>query len=138
MQARSALEGSIVALACGRATPDGLAQVSKAIGDMRAAIAKGRSPMDEDREFHLAIAAMTGNSVMERLVRELFDERHSPISVQLSVRSESVRTWMDAVREHEVILRALESRDVLAAQTAMRSHLQSSLDRWLAARKEWS
>ena len=138
MQARSALEGSIVALACGRVSAEGLASVGKAIDAMRAAIAGNRSPLEEDRAFHLAIAAMTGNSVMERLVRELFDERHSPISSRLSVRSESSQTWKDALREHEVILRALESRDVLAAQTAMRSHLQASQDRWVTARHEWS
>lgn len=138
MQARSALEGSIVALACGRISPEGLAGVAKAMEAMRTAIAENRSPLEEDRAFHLAIAAMTGNSVMERLVRELFDERHSPISSRLSVRSENSQTWKDALREHEVILRALESRDVLAAQTAMRSHLQASQDRWVASRQEWS
>lgn len=138
MQARSALEGSVVALACGLATPDGIAAVSAALQEMRGAIAKKRSPLTEDRQFHLAIAAMTGNSVMERLVRELFDERHSPISSRLSVRSENRETWIEALREHETILRALERRDVLGAQTAMRSHLQASQDRWVAARREWS
>ena len=105
---------------------------------MRAAIAEIRWPLDVDRAFHLAIAAMTGNSVMVRLVRDLFDERHSPISSQLSARSESTQTWMQALREHEAILRALESRDVLSAQTAMRSHLQASQERWVASRREWS
>ena len=138
MQARSALEGSIVALACGCVTPEGIAKVSKALKEMRAAIADNRSPLDEDRAFHLAIAAMTGNSVMGRLVRELFDERHSPISSQLSARSESTQTWMQAQHEHEAILRALENRDVLSAQTAMRSHLQASQERWVASRREWS
>lgn len=136
MQARSALEGSIVALACGRVTPDSLANVANALKEMRAAIVENRSPLEEDRAFHLAIAAMTGNSVIERLVRELFDERHSPISSQLSVRSESSQTWMQALHEHETILRALENRDVLAAQTAMRSHLQASQERWVASRLE--
>jgi len=138
MQARSALEGSVVALACGLSTPEGIATVSKALEEMRAAIEEKRSPLKEDRAFHLAIAAMTGNSVMERLVRELFDERHSPIASQLRVRSESSETWLEALREHEAILRALESRDVIAAQTTMRSHLQASQDRWVASRREWS
>jgi len=138
MQTRSALEGCIVSLACALATPEGFAQVAKATDDMRAAIAGNRSPLEDDRAFHLAIAALTGNSVMRRLVGELFDERHSPISSQLSVRSESMQTWNEALREHEAILRALESRDVLAAQTAMRWHLQASQDRWVASRREWS
>ncbi|MDM0116367.1 FCD domain-containing protein [Variovorax sp. J22R133] len=139
MQARSAFEGSVVALACGMSTPEGIATVSNALGEMRAAIEGNRPPLKENRAFHLAIAAMTGNSVMERLVRELFDERHrSPLSSQLRVRSESTETWMEALREHEAILRAIESRDVIAAQTAMRSHLQASQDRWVASRREWT
>jgi GntR family transcriptional repressor for pyruvate dehydrogenase complex len=77
--------------------------------------------------------------VLERLVRELFDERHSPISSQLRVRSESDQTWSEALHEHETILRALESRDVLNAQTAMRAHLNASQNRWVeSSRREWS
>lgn len=138
MRARSVLEGSIISIACALVTSEGLAALLTTMSDMRAAIAENRSPLDEDRAFHVAIAAMTGNSVLERLVGELFDERHSPISSQLSVRSESSETWLEALREHEVIARALENRDVLAAQTAMRAHLQASQDRWVASKKEWS
>lgn len=138
MQARSALEGSIVAMACARVTPAGMAHVAKTLHAMRSAIEEGLSPLEDDRAFHLAIAAMSDNSVMERLVRELFDERHSPISSQLSVRSESKETWMQALQEHEAIMRALENKDVLGAQTAMRSHLQASQDRWVASKREWS
>jgi GntR family transcriptional regulator, transcriptional repressor for pyruvate dehydrogenase complex len=138
LQARSALEGSVVALACGVATPAGIAAVAKALEEMRAAIAEGRSPLKGDRAFHRAIAALTGNSVMERLVMELFDSRHSAIASQLRERSDTPETWVEALREHEAILRALESRDVLGAQTAMRSHLQASQDRWVASRREWS
>jgi len=139
MQARSALEGVVVTLACARVTPENLAALRGALDDMRAAIVQNRSPLGHDREFHLLIAAMSGNSVLERLVRELFDERHSPISSQLRVRSESDQTWSKALQEHEAILRALESRDVLNAQTAMRAHLGASQNRWMESnRQEWS
>lgn len=139
MQARSALEGSVVMLVCALVTSDALAPLRRAVQEMRVAIAQNRPPLIHDRQFHLLIAAMTGNSVLERLVGELFDERHSPISSQLSVRSESSQTWTEALHEHEAILRALESRDVLDAQTAMRSHLKASQDRWVgSSRREWS
>jgi GntR family transcriptional regulator, transcriptional repressor for pyruvate dehydrogenase complex len=138
LQTRSALEGSIAALACGVATPAGIATVAKALEEMRAAIAEGRSPLKGDRAFHMAIAALTGNSVMQRLVMELFDSRHSPLASHLRERSDNTETWTVALQEHEAILRALESRDVLAAQTAMRAHLQASQDRWVALRREWS
>jgi GntR family transcriptional repressor for pyruvate dehydrogenase complex len=135
MQARAALEGTVIMLACARVTPEALEALRHALDEMRSAIVQHRSPLLHDREFHLLIAAMTGNSVLERLVRELFDERHSPISSQLRVRSESSQTWNEALHEHEAILRALENRDVLNAETAMRAHLYASQNRWVASNR---
>lgn len=139
MQARAAIEGTVVQLACARATPAALASLRHILDNMLAAMAQNRSPLLHDREFHQAIAAMSGNTVLERLVGELFDERHSPIASRLSAHSESNQTWANALQEHEVILRALENRDVLAAQTAVRMHLQASEQRWVENnRREWS
>lgn len=139
MQARSAVEGVVVSLACARVTGETLAALRRSLDDMHSAIVHNRSPLNHDREFHLLIAAMTGNSVLERLVRELFDERHSPISSQLRARSESAQTWNEALHEHEAILVALENRDVLNAQTAMRAHLNASQNRWVESnRREWA
>lgn len=131
MQARSALEGSAIVLACARMTPEGLASLQENLVAMRQAIAEGRDPLAVDRQFHLMLAGMTGNSVMLRLITELFDERHSPIASRLTVRAENTQTWTAALREHEAIVAALESRDALAAQTAMRYHLAESQRRWL-------
>ncbi|MGU7840084.1 FadR/GntR family transcriptional regulator [Burkholderia sp. AW33-5] len=131
MSARAALEGSVVELACAHATPERLAPVRRAVEAMRSAIAEGRSPLAHDREFHVAIAAMTGNSVLVRLVGELFDGRHSPISSRVSARTENRQTWAKAFDEHESILHALENGEVLMAQAAMRTHLYASQRRWL-------
>jgi GntR family transcriptional repressor for pyruvate dehydrogenase complex len=130
MQARLLLEGGLVSQACARVTPDGLAVVREALGAMREAVASGRSALDADRRFHLAIAAMAGNSVLERLVGELFTERYSPMSLLLSAHADTGQTWQEALREHERILRALEQRDALAAETAMRAHLMAGHERW--------
>lgn len=131
MQARAALEGAVVALACARATPDGIARLREALSRMQAEIIEGRSPVDHDRQFHLTLAQMSGNSVLARLVGDLFDERHSPISSQLRERFDSLQTWRAAVEEHEAIVQAIEAADPLAAQTAMRHHLKTSTDRWI-------
>lgn len=139
MQARAALEGAVVVQACARVTTEGLATLRQTIADMQAAMAEGRHPLAADRSFHAAIAAMTGNSVLERLVRELFDERHSPLSTQLIAHSETAQTWVYAVKEHEAILQALEARDPLVAQTCMRAHLTASQERWVGNnQREWS
>ena len=131
MQARAALEGSVVVLACAHVDDEALARLAGLLKDMRGEVVRRRTPIEPDRLFHLAIAQMTGNSVLVRLVGELFDERHSPISAKLRSRYETARTWNMALKEHEAILRALESRDPLAAESAMRSHLKMSEQRWV-------
>lgn len=131
MQARAALEGAVVVLACARITPQALERLRGIVDDMRTEVTRRRSPVEPDRLFHLTVAEMTGNSVMVRLVGEMFDERHSPISTKLRSRYENARTWNMALKEHEAILRALEARDPLAAESAMRHHLKMSEERWV-------
>ncbi|MGO4527230.1 FadR/GntR family transcriptional regulator [Microvirga sp. 2MCAF35] len=131
MQARGAIEGNVAALACARMTPEGLASLQATIEGMRADIADGRDPLEQDRQFHLAIANLSGNSVLMRIVRELFDERHSPISAQMRIRFDSREGWHTALVEHEAIYAAFEAADPLLAQAAMRMHLDASKRRWL-------
>ena len=131
MQARAAIEGAMVVLACARVTDDALVHLRGIVAGMRAEIAARRNPLDRDRQFHLSIAELSGNSILVRLISDLFDERHSPISAKLSSRYESMRTWGLALKEHEAVLLALEARDPLAAQAAIRTHLKASEDRWI-------
>ncbi len=132
MQARATLESSVVVLACARIEPDGLTVLRKSIEEMHAEVERGRRPLDQDRSFHVTIAASSGNSVLTRLVAELFDERHSPISEKMQARFESPATWAAAVTEHKAILAALELRDPMLAQASMQVHLEASKRRWLA------
>ena len=132
MQARAALEGAVVTLAAARVTPAGLARVGDSLAAMKREHARGLTPVGADRRFHLGIAEMTGNTVLVRMVGELFDGRHGPLSSRMSGRSETVQTWTTALVEHERIFRALESRDPQAAAAAMCSHLLASEERWLA------
>lgn len=131
MEARSIIEGEVVVLACARITDERLAKLRKLLKGMEAEIDRRRARVDLDREFHLTLAEVTGNAVLSRLVGELFDERHSPISAKISSRFESTRTWRVALKEHEAILKAIEARDPIAAQAAMRAHLQASAQRWV-------
>ena len=133
MQARSAFEGSVVMLACAHMTDPALQRLRDIVKAMRTEIQGRRSPLEFDRQFHLAIAETSGNLVMLRIVGELFDGRHSPISAKLSSRYENTRTWNLALKEHEAILHALEVRDPLAAQAAVHTHLKASEERWVGS-----
>jgi DNA-binding FadR family transcriptional regulator len=87
--------------------------------------------MELDRQFHLLLAEQAGNSVVVRIIRDLFDERHSPLTSQIRTRFENNDTWVLALAEHEIIYAALEARDPLQAQAAMRTHLEQSKQRWM-------
>ncbi|MEP7295591.1 MAG: FadR/GntR family transcriptional regulator [Burkholderiales bacterium] len=131
MEARSIIEGEVVVLACARITEESLARLRELLKSMEAGIERRNARVDLDRQFHLTLVEMTGNAVMARMVGELFDERHSPISAKISSRFESTRTWKAALKEHEEILKVVEARDPIAAQAAMRAHLKASALRWV-------
>lgn len=131
MQARAALEGTTILLAASRINADALEVLRSTLDDMRNEIEAGRKPLDQDRQFHIIIAEQSDNSVLARLVADLFDERHSPMSAQFRVKFEDKDTWNFALQEHEAILAALEAKDPLLAQSAMHSHLDSSRRRWV-------
>ncbi|MFQ0815265.1 GntR family transcriptional regulator [Brucella anthropi] len=131
MQAREMVEGSVVVTACARMTPERLAELRATIDAMKLNVDAGRKAMELDRQFHLLIAEQSGNSVLVRIVRDLFDERHSPLTSHIRTRFETNDTWALALAEHEAIYAALEARDPLQAQAAMRTHLDRSKQRWM-------
>ncbi|MET3614807.1 GntR family transcriptional repressor for pyruvate dehydrogenase complex [Rhizobium aquaticum] len=131
MQARSMVEGSAIILAAGRMTDTAFAALKDILHDMAHAVAVGRDPLAEDKAFHLLIAHQTGNSVIAKIVADLFEERHGPLAARLQHRSATSGTWSEALQEHQAILDALSQRDPLQAQAAMCRHLEASRRRWL-------
>lgn len=131
MEARSVIEGEVVVFACARVNDERIARLRELMKTMEAEIGHRALRVELDRQFHLMLAEISGNAVLSRLVGELFDERHSPISAKISSRFESARTWKAALQEHQAILDALEARDPIAAQAAMRAHLKASAQRWI-------
>lgn len=131
MQARAVIEGTAVLMAVSRMTSQTIDFLHETQDLMAQEIAAGRSPLAYDRQFHLSIAAESGNSVLERIITELFDERHNPIAEKLQDRFDTSDTWRLALLEHQAILGALESRDPLQAQAEMRIHIEASRRRWI-------
>jgi len=131
MQARTLIEGSIAVLACANLTDAGLERLRGLVERMRDVVRDGRSPVEFDRHFHVCLAELSGNTVLVRLVTELFDGRHAPLTQRIRSRSENETAWATAIVEHDAIVTALAARDPLDAQTAMRSHLKASGLRWM-------
>jgi GntR family transcriptional repressor for pyruvate dehydrogenase complex len=131
MQARAIIEGETVVMACMNATKADYRYLQATIDSMRAAVANGTSAVEADRKFHYRLAKIGGNTALLKIITALFDERHSPISSHMTEHAESVKTWTAAITEHTAILDALQCKDVVTAQTAMRHHLKTSEKRWI-------
>ncbi|PRX32836.1 GntR family transcriptional regulator [Paraburkholderia sp. BL18I3N2] len=131
MQARAAIEGTVIVLAAGKFSAAALDKLRRTVDRMKRLAVEGKSPIDADRQFHMLIAETAGNSVLTRFVAEMFDSRHDPIAAAIRGHAESTETWSAAVGEHEEILKALQAADPLAAQAAMRTHLKASEERWI-------
>ena len=130
MLARSLIEGDIAARAATKMRNADIKELERIVKAMSPSPTDQESCLPSDRAFHLYIAEKAGNSVLVRFVAELFDARHTPLSVQFGKHFENARTWMLAVAEHHEIVKAFASRDSLAAKRAMERHLHNACNRW--------
>jgi DNA-binding FadR family transcriptional regulator len=140
MELRLGVEIESAGLAAERATKTQMRGILQALDAIEAASAAGRSAVDEDLEFHRAIAQATGNPEFPRFLQ--FIGRHLIPRRTVSGLTERMggsRAYLALIQEeHRRICQAIESRDARAAREAMRRHLTRSLERYrqLAAEKK--
>lgn len=124
--ARIAIEGETAATAARRMRAADVRELERTLKMMDPKLSGQGSYLPGDRAFHLYIAEKAGNSVLVRIVAELFDARHSPLSLQFGKHFENTTTWRQAIDEHKVIIKALASRNPEPAKQAMQWHLRRS------------
>jgi DNA-binding GntR family transcriptional regulator len=119
MRAREVIECEAIALAVGKITD---AEIEALEADIRA-LGEGEHSETEhwhfDDRFHLLIANASGNVVFPRLVEEL------RVNARLFRLHSPLHRHSENHDEHGEIVRALRTRDVDKARTAMREHLRS-------------
>lgn len=132
IEARALFEGEAAALAA-------TAIEAGKIDELRALLVKmeragdSSSAFDVDKRFHIAIAAATGNSLVQTVIEMLWTIREqSPLCVHMfaQARREGVTP---RVAEHQAIVDAIAAGDPQAARDAMRSHLRRVTDDLLKA-----
>ena len=132
IRARQLIEAELAALAAVRMQANQIGRLGDALALMRRAVALGQLPTAADRQFHLCIAQAADNSVLLRLVTELFDERHTPLFRQLGHHFETAQSWAHALDEHQAVFDAIAAGSATRARRAMRTHLVNSHDRYTA------
>jgi DNA-binding GntR family transcriptional regulator len=121
LEARSAVEPNIAALAADRADAAQVKHMKKLLAESRKLVDQRhrREFMALDRAFHQAVAEAAGNRILVDAQRPLHER---------SARIWGVRVWgPDGLRltqrEHEAVLEAIAHRDPVAARAAMQRHL---------------
>ena len=132
IRARQLIESELAAYAATHMKKAQVAGLREAIALMESEAAAGHLPSRGDRLFHTRIAEACDNSVLLRVVGELFDERHNPLSKQLGNHFETERSWAAAIAEHRAVVEAIARQSARAARAAMARHLARSHDRFTA------
>jgi len=128
-EARSLFESEAAALAAQRISDETLAQLGALIETM-----SSNDPNDEeasqeaDREFHLAIAAASGNTAVQYIIQTLWKMRTElPAIKEVHAAVCHDEDATDRGSEHAEILTALRNREPEAARHAMQQHFRRLL-----------
>ena len=120
-EARSTLEGDLLALGAPRATPE-------AIEHLEHMVREGHRLLDDplafrvlDLEFHETLIGLAGNPFLERMAKSLYH-----IGAEFRrIASETPGVLAKSAKEHEAIVKAIKQHDAAKAASAMRTHLAS-------------
>ncbi len=120
-EVRELLELQTAALAVERATTEDIAAMESAVNRMADALKAGRTSIDEDIEFHLALAGAADNQVLSQILEMLCDKLRPAIELLFQVSGRPERS----VAEHRAILAAIKEGEPAKSQELMRVHLLS-------------
>lgn len=129
LQARQLLESEVAAFAAMQATKTDILQMRDAIEAQRDCIARGVTDEAEDQRFHALLAQASQNSVLVKLVDDLWQIRQRSSmweGIHQHVVDKSYhQIWL---QDHQTILQAVLRRDPKAAKQAMWQHLENVKD----------
>lgn len=120
MEFRRALEPDIAAAAAARADSGDLARMEAILARAREKVASGVPAVDEDAQFHHALAVATGNVVFMRVVARSLDLVQGVRGAALQTPERNRQSW----QAHEAIFQAVRAHDSGGARQAMLDHLK--------------
>lgn len=126
METRLLLEVAIVRLAAKRArsSPERLEEVRAGVEALERAAHAERPPLVLDREFHRAVARLTGNEYLLGLVEPMWETMGEVLAGTLPERWSAEHTRRTAA-EHRAVYEALLAGDAELAAFAMERHLRA-------------
>jgi len=126
-EARTVIEPGAARLAAGQRLEEPLARMRAAVAAQRRSLRNVQRSFEANREFHLALAAASGNEFLAQFAERLWVARIGETIYERQVETQE-RMLLD-VREHEQILEAIEAGDARRAESLTRRHLADAMKR---------
>lgn len=132
LEVRIPLEAAAAALAAERRTASQLSRIESAHIQMRKDVETGHITTESDLSFHSSIAEATGNEFFPGVLKHLHSSVAGFMDVSLNItRTGSRERIQEVLKEHTIILEAIQAHEPDAADVAMRFHLGQSRRRTL-------
>lgn len=134
-EARLLFESEAAALAAPDIGDETLARLEELVEAMTRSTSDAEAEA-ADRDFHLTIAAASGNAVVHHVVETLWKMRTDLEQVRKVYESVCSEDSAERGKEHSEILQALLRRDPAAARVAMRKHFRRLIESMLDVTEE--
>jgi GntR family transcriptional regulator, transcriptional repressor for pyruvate dehydrogenase complex len=119
-EARLALEGAMIELAARRRNPKDLARLRACTDDAVSLSRQGITATDENLRFHVLLGEMSGNSVLQLLLRSVLDL----LRMAITSLTPEAETSLEVAEDHYKIIDALEARDCVRARKLIEQHIR--------------
>ena len=124
---RVGLEGEAAYLAALRQTPEKMVEIEKEQVKLDRIVSQNAVGVEEDFDFHLAIAAAADNRFYFDTLATLRENVTVGMTVARNLSLMRPRERMRAVQdEHDAITRAIRDRDASRARNLMRAHIEAA------------
>lgn len=120
LDVRKMLEPPLAARAAAHASDEEIAEMEDILRRQSAKMAEGELAVEEDSEFHYAIALASGNSVVLKVLDLLMDLLRGTREKSLQVGGRPQKSMAG----HRRIMAAIKKHDAAAAEAAMRRHVE--------------
>jgi len=138
IEVRGGMEAEIAALAAQRRTPGQLLEIERALARIAVAVAGGQDGVDEDFQFHMAIAQATGNGYWPKVVAMFAQYIRSAVEVTRANEARGDAMTAQVLQEHGEIVAAIRAHAPERARAAAGEHMRMATERvHLADRAFW-
>jgi GntR family transcriptional regulator, transcriptional repressor for pyruvate dehydrogenase complex len=120
LEFRRMIEPTLAARAAAQASTEEIAQMAKILGRQKEKVDRGELAIEEDSEFHYAIARAARNGVVLKVLDVFMDLLRESRERSLQVAGRLQKSLVG----HHRILNAIRRHDAAGAEAAMRQHLK--------------